>query len=296
MTEGVSQRFVDFDQWSSHDAIEAMYEGQLVAMAAIKPAIQDIANAADQAARRLGHAGRLIYVGAGTSGRLAIQDGAELGPTFGWTQDRIVFCIAGGLQALTVSAEGAEDISEDGKTQIRTAKADKNDVVIGVAASGKTPFTLGALQQANAMGAMTIGITNTPNAPILKNVDHAILADTGNELIAGSTRMKAGTAQKAVLNMLSTTIMTRLGHVYNGFMVDMMVSNNKLEDRAINMICKITNCTKETAINSLNQANKNIKTAVLMASGQDANSAERALNRAKGNLRHALALIMTKPG
>ncbi len=296
MTEGVSQRFVDFDQWSSHDAIEAMYEGQLVAMAAIKPAIQDIANAADQAARRLGHAGRLIYVGAGTSGRLAIQDGAELGPTFGWTQDRIVFCIAGGLQALTVSAEGAEDISEDGKTQIRTAKADKNDVVIGVAASGKTPFTLGALQQANAMGAMTIGITNTPNAPILKNVDHAILADTGNELIAGSTRMKAGTAQKAVLNMLSTTIMTRLGHVYNGFMVDMMVSNNKLEGRAINMICKITNCTKETAINSLNQANKNIKTAVLMASGQDANSAERALNRAKGNLRHALALIMTKPG
>ena len=296
MTEGVSQRFVDFDQWSSHDAIEAMYEGQLMAMAAIKPAIQDIANAADQAAQRLGHAGRLIYVGAGTSGRLAIQDGAELGPTFGWTQDRIVFCIAGGLQALTVSAEGAEDISEDGKTQIRTAKADKNDVVIGVAASGKTPFTLGALQQANAMGAMTIGITNTPNAPILKNVDHAILADTGNELIAGSTRMKAGTAQKAVLNMLSTTIMTRLGHVYNGFMVDMMVSNNKLEDRAINMICKITNCTKETAINSLNQANKNIKTAVLMASGQDANSAERVLNRAKGNLRHALALIMTKPG
>jgi len=294
MTEGVSKRFIDFDQWSSQDAIAAMYEGQLAALAAIKPAMSDIANAADNAAQRLGNDGRLIYVGAGTSGRLAVQDGAELGPTFGWPQDRVVFCIAGGLQALTISAEGAEDISGDGDLQMHAAKVCEKDVVIGVAASGKTPYTLAALQAANTLGAMTIGIANNRNTPILAEGDHAILAATGDELIAGSTRMKAGTAQKAILNMLSTAIMTRLGRVYNGYMVDMVVSNKKLEGRAVKMICDIASCSTAASISSLSQANNNIKTAILIAQGQDAISAKNIVSKAGGDLRKALDLIKAK--
>ncbi len=291
MTEGICQRFIDFDRWTTQDAIAAMYEGQLTALAAIKPAIANIAHAADQAALILGNSGRLFYVGAGTSGRLAVQDGAELGPTFGWPESRLVFCIAGGLQALTISAEGAEDNLDDGRNQILAAKPTKKDIVICVAASGKTPYTLAAVQEANRGGATTIGIANNPDSPLLKEVTHAILADTGSELIAGSTRMKAGTAQKAVLNMLSTAIMTRLGHVYKGFMVDMVVSNKKLEGRAINIIADITNCSQETAKSSLYQADKNIKTAVLIALGKTKAAAEEILNQAGGNLRQALDLM-----
>ena len=291
MTEDICQRFVDFDQWTTADTIAAMYDGQLSAVAAVKPAIMDIALAADQAVLRLGKTGRLIYVGAGTSGRLAVQDAAELRPTFGWPQERIIFCIAGGLQALTISSEGAEDDIDDGKTQIKNVNVSKNDVVIGVAASGKTPFTLGALQEANTMGALTIGIANNPDTPILSESNHAILAQTGSEIIAGSTRMKAGTAQKAILNMLSTAIMTRLGHVYKGFMVDMIVSNNKLEGRAINMICKIANCSHDIAKASLNDANKNIKTAILIALGQSSADAQGILEQSDGNLRNALAIL-----
>ncbi|PCI46530.1 MAG: N-acetylmuramic acid 6-phosphate etherase [Alphaproteobacteria bacterium] len=291
MTEDVSQRFVNFDQWSTQDAIEAMYEGQLLAIAAIKTAVSDIAVAAEGAAERLSEKGRLVYVGAGTSGRIAVQDGAELGPTFGWPQERMVFCLAGGMEALTISAEGAEDDFDDGIKQIREAKVGKNDVVFGVAASGKTPFTLGALKEANALGAMTIGITNNPHTPILEEADYAILAETGSELIAGSTRMKAGTSQKAIFNMLSTAIMTRLGRIYKGFMVDMIVSNKKLENRAVNMICDITDCSAEVAGSSLKTANRHIKTAILITLGENLNSSERILAQAGGNLREALVIM-----
>lgn len=291
MTENVSQRFVDFDQWSTRDTIEAMYEGQLTAIAAIKTAVGDIAHAAEDAANRLGKKGRLIYVGAGTSGRLAVQDGAELTPTFGWPQDRIVFCIAGGMSALTVSSEGAEDDYDDGATQMKKAAVGKDDVIFCVAASGKTPFTLGALNEANARGAMTVGISNNSDTPILEDSTHAILVETGSELIAGSTRMKAGTTQKAILNMLSTAIMARLGRIYKGLMVDMIVSNKKLEGRAINMICDITDCSADVASSSLKKANLNIKAAVLITLGESPASSEKLLAQAGGNLRKALTNI-----
>lgn len=291
MTENVSQRFVDFDQWSTRDTIEAMYEGQLTAIAAIKTAVGDIAHAAEDAANRLGKKGRLIYVGAGTSGRLAVQDGAELTPTFGWPQDRIVFCIAGGMSALTVSSEGAEDDYDDGATQMKKAAVGKDDVIFCVAASGKTPFTLGALNEANARGAMTVGISNNSDTPILADATHAILVETGSELIAGSTRMKAGTTQKAILNMLSTAIMARLGRIYKGLMVDMIVSNKKLEGRAINMICDITDCSADVASSSLKKANLNIKAAVLITLGESPASSEKLLAQAGGNLRKALTNI-----
>jgi N-acetylmuramic acid 6-phosphate etherase len=290
MTEMVSQRFGDFDQWSTHDMVEAMYEGQLIAMAAVKSALGALTHAADEASARLKHGGRLVYVGAGTSGRLAVQDGAELGPTFGWPEERLVFCMAGGLDALILSAEGAEDIYEDGVAQIRAANIEKNDVVIGVAASGRTPFTLGALREAKARGALCLGIINNPDAPIGDMADHAILAQTGSELIAGSTRMKAGTAQKAILNVLSTAIMTRLGRVYKGLMVEMIVSNNKLEERAVGMICEISKCPNDKARAALKAADLNIKLAVLIAFGASKKEGETLLAKADGNLRTALGL------
>ena len=291
MTENVSQRFVNFDQWSTKDAVEAMYAGQLMAVAAIQPALADIALAVDAAAARLENEGRLIYVGAGTSGRLAVQDGAELGPTFGWPQYRTIFCIAGGMQALTISAEGAEDSAADGCARMREANIEPNDVVFGVAASGRTPYTLGALYEAKKCGALTIGIANNPGTPILQAVDHAILAETGSEIIAGSTRMKAGTSQKAILNILSTAIMTRLGRVYRGYMVDMIVSNKKLEQRAVNIICDITGCSETTASAALAQAQQNIKCAVLIAHGESQESAVRILTETNHNLRTALEKI-----
>jgi len=289
MTERVSQRFCDLDQWPSVEAVEAMYEGQLAALAATKAALKDIAHAADQAAARLGADGRLIYAGAGTSGRLAVQDGVELGPTYGWPADRLLFCLAGGMAALTQSVEDAEDHARDGRRAIREAGTGGCDVVIGVAASGNTPFTLGVLEEAKASGALTIAIANNANTPILQAAHCPILAETGSELVAGSTRMKAGTAQKAILNMLSTAIMLRLGRIYKGFMVNMVISNKKLRARAINMVCDIAGCRPETADKALDAADGDIKLAVLICLGHDPASSRDILARAQGNLRVALA-------
>ena len=290
MTEDVNPRFVDFDRWSTRDAIEAMYEGQLLALAAIKPSLGIIADSADAAAKRLGDTGRLIYVGAGTSGRIAVQDGTELKPTFSWPQERVVFCIAGGLSALTVSAEGAEDSEANGAAVIENLNTNKSDIVFCVAASGRTPFTLGALRAANTLGALTIAIANNPDTPLLAEANYPILLETGSEPIAGSTRMKAGTAQKAVLNMLSTAIMTRLDRVYKGYMVDMSISNNKLHDRAVKMISAITDCSAQIAEASLEQSGKNIKTAVLIALGESPAASQDILARSGGNLRKALLI------
>ena len=288
MTEEISQKYEDLDIWPTKTVITAMHEGQLDAVAAVKPSIENIAKAAEMAAERLGDTGRLIYVGAGTSGRLAVLDGSELGPTFGWPFSRIEFCMAGGLAALTESQEGAEDFSQDGQVIIQKIKAGLQDIVFCVSASGRTPFTLGALTQARAQGAMTIGIANNPETPILTEADYPILAETGGEIVAGSTRMKAGTAQKIILNMLSTAIMTRLGHVYKGLMVDMVVSNAKLETRAINMVSQISGCSPDDARAALGETHNHIKKAVLICSGAGIDKAEALLNKNNGNLRQAL--------
>lgn len=290
MTENVNPRFGTFDQWPTFDAVKVMHESQVEALTAIEPALDAIACAADAAATRLGTCGRLIYVGAGTSGRIAVQDGAELGPTFGWPENRTVYCMAGGMQALTISAEGAEDIARDGAAAIRNARAGSHDIVLGVSASGTTPYTIGALKEAQQMGALTIGIANNARSPLLDCAGHGILVESGSEIIAGSTRMKAGTTQKVVLNMLSTAIMIRLGRVYKGLMVDMIVSNKKLERRAVNMVCEITSCSREDAVAALGQSDQNIKLAVMIALGETMQSGSRILQNANGNLRQALAL------
>jgi N-acetylmuramic acid 6-phosphate etherase len=254
----------------------------LAAAAAVHAAADAIAAAADAAAARLGQNGRLIYCGAGTSGRLAVLDGVELGPTYDW--DRTVYALAGGMGALLESVEGAEDDSAAGETAIREADVSSSDVVIGVAASGRTPFTVGAVRAAAAAGALTIGLASNAGTPLLETSDHPILLATGPEIVAGSTRMKAGTAQKIALNTLSTAIMLRLGRIHAGLMVDMRLSNAKLRDRAAKMVSTIAETDLATAEAALDASRGSIKRAVLIARGID----EAAIERADGNLREAL--------
>ncbi len=292
-TESLNPRFIDIDSWSTADAVEAMLEGQLAAIASIKSQSAMIAMAADAAAQRLKNGGRLVYVGAGTSGRVAVQDGVELGPTFGWPADRLAYLVAGGMDALSQSAEGAEDDADAACAAIASNNITANDIVIGVAASGKTPFTLAAIGSARSIGALTISIANNPDTPLLYAAEHAICAATGSEVIAGSTRMKAGTAQKAILNLLSTAIMIRLGRIYRGLMVDMVISNDKLLHRAVGMVASISQCSDAQAVQAVEEAGRDIKTAVLIAMGLSLDSANELLRNNDGILRSALAALET---
>jgi N-acetylmuramic acid 6-phosphate etherase len=295
-TEDVDPRFTDLDAWPFAQAIEAMWDGQLSAIAAIRQALPAITAAAEAAAATLGDTGRLVYVGAGTSGRVAVQDGAELTPTFNWPPARTVFLMAGGEQALITSIEGAEDDAADGARRIDATGIRPSDVVIGVAASGTTPFTVAATRRATQRGAVTIGIANNADAPLLAASRFPILIETGSELIAGSTRMKAGTAQKAVLNLISTGIMLRFGKVYRGMMVNMRASNVKLQQRAERMVARLADCSTETAAAALVRAGGEIKLATLLAMGHPEERAEAQLVKASGNLRQALIAIAQSSG
>lgn len=290
-TESVDPRFVDLDRWPSERAVEAMLEGQLAAVAAIHSQVRAIADAADAAGTRLRGGGRLVYVGAGTSGRIAVQDGVELFPTYNWPHERLVFLMAGGLDALTKSAERAEDDAAGGRAGIAAAAIGRADVVIGVAASGRTPFTVAAVEAARAAGALTIGIANNADTPLLAAAKHAIAIVTGSEIVAGSTRMKAGTAQKAVLNMLSTTTMLRVGLVYRGMMVNMRVSNDKLRARGRDMIRDIAGVSEEAAGNALELGRLEIKRGVLIAMGADPDQASHLLAQSHDNLHDAVTAL-----
>ncbi len=294
-TETIDPRFVDIDSWPLDVAVEAMLEGQLSALASLKDQVSAIARASEAAVVRLRAGGRLVYVGAGTSGRIAVQDGVELTPTFGWPGDRLVFAVAGGMDALVVSAEGAEDDRADAVRQLSAQSVTSSDVVIGVAASGRTPFTLSAVEWARQTGALTIGLANNAGSPLLAAAEFPILAATGSELIAGSTRMKAGTAQKAALNMLSTAVMLGLGRVYRGLMVDMVISNEKLLHRAEGMVGLLAGTEPAVAVEALAASRNDIKTAVLVARGADVATARTLLARHDGMLRGALAEAEAQP-
>jgi N-acetylmuramic acid 6-phosphate etherase len=288
-TEHFSTRYQDLDTWPSLDVLSAFLEGQLSAVAAVRPALPAIASAAEAAVPRLRRGGRLVYAGAGTSGRIGVQDGTELPPTFNWPDDRIVYLIAGGQGAIMQAVENAEDSVEDGIAGIRDNNIGPNDVVIGMAASGRTPFTIAVLKEAAAQGAQTIGISNNAGTPLLELCSHPILADTGEEVVAGSTRMKAGTAQKVILNLLSTLIMVRMDRVYRGLMVNMRATNAKLRRRSEIMVMQITDCDEATATDAILEAGGDLKTAVLIAMGASPADAQGALERHDGNLRKALA-------
>jgi N-acetylmuramic acid 6-phosphate etherase len=293
-TETVNPRFVDIDSWTTDEAVEAMLEGQLSAIAAIKPQVPQIARASEAAAVRLLKGGRLIYVGAGTSGRIAVQDGVELGPTFGWPHERLEFILAGGFAALAKSAEGAEDDGNDARQQLSLLNVTANDIVIGVAASGKTPFTISAIEAARKAGALTIGIANNRRTPLIELSEFGLLAETGSELVAGSTRMKAGTAQKAILNLFSTATMLRCGRVYRGLMVNMIISNDKLMKRAYSMVQNITDCSEDIAVSAVTLAKGDIKKATLVAMGQTLTEATKLLEIHADNLRLAIDSLAPK--
>ncbi len=284
-TEDVDPRFADLDAWTLASAMEAMWEGQLAAVAAVGRALPAITAATSAAHRALGERGRLIYVGAGTSARVAVQDGAELMPTFAWPLERLHFVVAGGENAFTTSVEGAEDDVADAVKQIDGARLSTHDVVIAVAASGTTPFTVAALQRATEHRSVTIGIANNSGTALLASANYPVLVETGRELIAGSTRMKAGTAQKVVLNLISTGIMLRLGRVYRGMMVNMQSTNAKLRRRAESMVSQIAACSEERAASALEETEGDIKIAALLASGYDRAEAEAILASHQGNLR-----------
>lgn len=288
-TEQISARYVDLDTWTVLEMLAAMHEEQLAAAAAVRGAVGAIAGAVDEAVPALQRGGRIVYAGAGTSGRIGVQDGAELPPTFDWPPDRLVFAMAGGLDALLHSAEGAEDNEAAGAQAMADANVGLHDVVIGIAASGTTPFTIGALRAAGAAGAVTIGIANNAGAPLFDVARHRILVETGSEVIAGSTRMKAGTAQKIVLNLFSTAVMVKLGRVYRGLMVDMRARNAKLRRRAETIVREILGCSQADAARYLEKAAGDVKTAILLGMGLELGSATQLLQRHGGNLRAAIA-------
>jgi N-acetylmuramic acid 6-phosphate etherase len=288
-TEDVSQRHLDLDLLDTAKGLDALYDDQLNAVAAVRPALSALAAAVDAAVPRLRAGGRLVYVGAGTSARIGVQDGAELSPTFNWPHEQVAFAIAGGEPALLRAVENAEDSETDGAARMAELCVNANDVIIGMAASGATPFTVAAIKAARQRGAMTVGIANNPGTPLLTASQHPILIETGPEAIAGSTRLKAGTAQKVVLNLFSTMTMVQLGKVHGGMMVDMRPTNAKLRRRAVRMVMTIAACTDEAASAALSKSDWNVKLAVLLARGSAMAEAKARLEGHDGNLRLAMA-------
>jgi N-acetylmuramic acid 6-phosphate etherase len=290
-TEAIDSRYRDLDAWPPHTAALALWEAQLAAVAAVGPALPALAVAATGAAERLRQGGRLVYAGAGTSGRIAAQDGAELPPTFDWPRDRLILLMAGGSAAFTGAVEDAEDDEDAARAAIASHAVGPDDVVLGVAASGGTKFTCACLEAASARGALTIAVANSAGGRLLGLAKHPILVETGAEPLAGSTRLKAGTAQKVVLNLFSTLVMLQLGRVHDGLMVDMRSSNDKLRARGLRMLVRLTGADEAAAQAALAGAEGHVKLAVLLLRGLDASAARALLARTGNRLRDALATL-----
>lgn len=287
-TEAISARYEALDTWDVPTALATLWEGQLAAVAALGPALPALARATEAAAARLRVSGRLAYAGAGTSGRIAVQDAVELVPTFGWPEGRLVLLMAGDDAALLRSVENAEDRAGNAVAAVEKHNIGKRDVLVALAASGTTRFTIAAVRAARERGAETIAIANSARSPLLAAAKFPVLIETGAEAIAGSTRMKAGTAQKVALNLFSTALMLRLGRVYRGRMVDMQARNAKLRGRAARMLRELTGCSSEQAQAALEQAGGKVKLAVLLLRGIRRGDAEGLLARHNGSLRAAL--------
>lgn len=248
-----------------------------------------IAEAVEVIVRAIRGGGRLIYVGAGTSGRLAILDAVELPPTYGIGADVVIPLIAGGKKAVMASAEGAEDSAGDAVGDLRAVRLRRGDVVAGIAASGTTPYVLAALRFARHRRAATIALTANRHSPVAKLADISIAAEVGAEVVTGSTRMKAGTAQKMVLNMLSTATMVRLGHTYENWMMDMLMTNQKLTERGLRILVAASGAKLAAAEEALRQSGHNLRVALLMLKHNvSAAAARRKLSMARGNLRVAI--------
>jgi len=250
---------------SALEIVQAMNSEDKNVAETVKLALPEIAEAVHLIADRLRQGGRLFYVGAGTSGRLGVMDAAECPPTFGVSPELIQGIIAGGVTALTDEIEGAEDDLGAGEAVMKKTGVNRKDVVLGISASGNTPFVLAAMDYAKQQGSARIGLACEMNSVLLKNVDVAICVPVGPEILYGSTRLKAGSAQKMILNMLSTAVMVKLGKVYKNHMVDLQVSNIKLLQRAEVMVAELGEVPQETAAKLLKETGNNVKTAIVMA-------------------------------
>jgi len=292
-TEQIDDQLLDLDLRDDHSILSTLAHSQKLGTQAAEQAIPELANAVTAASQRLASpTGRLIMVGAGASGRLAVQDGAELWPTYGWPAERLVLQIAGGTEALLHSIEGVEDDHTNATTQVGTLKLTQNDVVLALAASGSSPWTVSWVKQARLHNALTIGMANNADTPLLMASEHPILLNSGEEVLAGSTRMAAGTAQKVALNMFSTLLMMRLNRTYGNLMVDMAATNAKLDKRRLRMLHTLIPTLEDAAaIQALSDANGWVKLAALLCLGLNRPDALELLNTHSGNLRAAMADI-----
>jgi len=287
-TEVIEQQSAGIDARPDAEILAALFSGQQRALAAVEKALPAIAKAAEEVTARLKSGGKLYYAGAGTSIRIGVQDGTELPATYGIAEAQLGYLIAGGTAAIFETLADKEDSIEDGRTA--AAICTKKDALVAIAASGRTPFTTAAAEEAHSRGAFVIGVSNVAHSPLGHLADVDITLDTGPEIIAGSTRMGAGTAQKAALNLMSTLVGIKLGAVHDGMMVNMQAGNAKLKERAARIVSEITGADHGTAVAALNKTGA-IKPAVLVCSGTTPQEAEKLLAANDGNLRKALAQL-----
>ncbi|HYC89129.1 MAG TPA: N-acetylmuramic acid 6-phosphate etherase [Thermoanaerobaculia bacterium] len=278
---------LDIDLRPTIEIVRIIQEQDALVAGAVAAQAERIAHAIDEIAERLRHGGRLFYAGAGTSGRIAMLDASELPPTYGVSPDLVRVLIAGGERAYFAAVEGAED-DEEAAIAAVNLEVKPDDAVVGIAASGTTPYTVAAVRRANMLGALTVGVTNVASAPLAQHVDIPIVIESGPEVIMGSTRMKSGTAQKLVLNQLSTGVMIRLGRVYSNLMIDMPATNEKLRNRAVRMVELAAGVPRPMAVQAIREAEGNVKVATVMAKKRVSAEEARALLSEK-TLREVLA-------
>lgn len=289
VTEERNSSTMDLDVLNTQELVERVQAEDLIVAQKVKEVVPDIARAVDIIVEKLQKGGRLVYFGAGTSGRLGVLDAAECPPTFGVRPEQVIAFIAGGKEAMFQAFEGAEDLVELGAKDAESAKIGPDDAVVGITASARTPYVVGALQKAKEMGASTIAIINCHNEKLLSICDVPIAVIVGPEAISGSTRMKAGTAQKMVLNLLSTCSMVRMGKVYENLMVDLQPTNEKLRERAVSIISLLGGVPRHLAEGALVASHERAKTAILMVKRKLGRvQAEELLTRCNGSLRNAL--------
>jgi N-acetylmuramic acid 6-phosphate etherase len=255
---------LDIDRRSTLEVVRIIQEQDALVAGAVAAQAERIAHAVDEIAERLRHGGRLFYAGAGTSGRIAMLDASELPPTYGIDPSLVRVFIAGGERAYFEAVEGAED-DEEAAIETIAREVTSEDAIVGIAASGTTPYTVAAMRKANMIGALTVGVTNVALSPLAQHVDIPIVIVSGPEVVMGSTRMKSGTAQKMVLNTISTSVMIRLGHVYSNLMIDMPATNEKLRNRAVRMVELAAGVLRPTAVQAIREANGNVKLATVIA-------------------------------
>ncbi|MCY4744969.1 N-acetylmuramic acid 6-phosphate etherase [Pelomonas sp. UHG3] len=288
-TETPSNRHPDLDTYATPALLDAFITDQTAAVAAVKAAAPQLAAAVDAALPRIRAGGRLLYAGAGTSGRLGVLDSVELYPTFSWPRERAVAVMAGGAGAMFVAVEGAEDDRAQGAADLAALNPGPNDVALLLAASGGTPYVLGAIEAARAAGALTIAFANNPDAPVTQQAEIGITLDTGPEVISGSTRLKAGTSQKIALNTFSSALMVKLNKVYGNLMVDLKATNAKLVKRALALTVRASGASEAQAQAALAQCDHHVKTALVMLKrGVSASDARALLDAADGSVSRAL--------